>query len=76
LFGRLNAIRSPAFNRLDVRIEKLWTFTQWKLELYLDVQNTYNAENPEGYTYDYEYRRRQPIRGLPLIPILGLRGEM
>ena len=76
VFGPLNAIRSPAFNRLDLRIEKQWTFTHWKLALYLDVQNVYNADNPEGYTYDFEYRKRQPIRGLPILPILGLRGDM
>jgi TonB family protein len=76
VFGPLNAIRSPTFHRLDFRIEKQWTFTHWKLALYLDVQNVYNAENPEGWVYDYEYRNRQPIRGLPILPILGLRGEM
>jgi len=76
VFGALNSIRSPAFHRLDVRIEKQWTFTHWKLALYLDVQNVYNSENPEGYVYDYEFRTRQPIRGLPILPILGLRGEM
>ena len=76
VFGPLNAIRSPTFHRVDVRIAKQWTFTDWKLSLYLDVQNVYNAENPEGYVYDHELRTRQTIRGLPIIPILGLRGDL
>ena len=76
LFGRLNSGRSAMFNRLDVRIEKQWTFTAWKLALYLDVQNAYNASNAEGRIYDYEYRRSAVIRGLPIIPNLGLRGEL
>jgi TonB family protein len=76
VFGGLNAVRSPTFNRLDLRIEKQWTFKHWKLALYLDVQNSYNSENPEGSVYDYEYATKQSIRGLPIIPILGLRGEL
>lgn len=76
IYGRLNSDRNAAFNRLDVRIEKQWTFDAWKLALYLDVQNVYNAENPEGTTYDYEYRQRETVIGLPIIPNLGLRGEL
>lgn len=76
LYGRLNSDRNPAFNRLDLRIEKMWTFVDWKLALYLDVQNVYNAENPEGIIYDYQYRERTTIRGLPILPNLGIRGEL
>lgn len=76
LFGKLNSSRSPTFHRLDLRVAKQWTFRHWKLSLYLDVQNVYNADNPEGYTYDYEYRKREPVRGLPILPILGIKGEM
>ncbi len=75
VYGRLNSIRKPYFHKLDVRIEKLWTFSAWKLALYLDVQNVYNAENSENIVYDFEYRTRQNIRGLPILPNLGLRGE-
>ena len=76
LFGRLNSQRSPMFNRLDVRVEKQWVFSAWKLALYLDVQNAYNATNSEGRIYDYEYRESANINGLPIIPNLGIRGEM
>jgi outer membrane cobalamin receptor len=76
IYGRLNSFRLQPFNRLDVRIEKLWDFKAWKLALYLDVQNIYNATNPEGLVYNYNYTQSAPISGLPLIPVLGLRGEM
>jgi TonB family protein len=76
IFGPLNSERSKAFNRLDIRVEKLWQFTGWKLALYLDLQNAYNAANSEGKVYDYEYRQRQNINSLPIIPNLGLRGEL
>jgi TonB family protein len=76
VFGELNSERNPTFNRLDIRIEKLWRFKAWRLALYLDMQNVYNATNQEGLVYDYEYRESEPIRGLPILPNLGIRGEM
>ena len=42
--------------------------------VYLDVQNVYNAENPEATLYDYRFRESGPVRGLPILPMLGLRG--
>ena len=76
VYGELNSIRSPYFHRLDVRVEKTWTFTSWKLAAYLDIQNVYNAANYEGITYDFEYRLSQRVRGLPILPNIGLRGEL
>jgi TonB family protein len=74
--GRLNSARAPTFNRIDLRIEKKWVFDSWRIAAYLDVQNVYNSKNPEGLTYQYNYKRSGAIRGLPIIPIIGLRGEL
>ena len=74
--GALNSARSPTFNRIDVRVEKKWTFDSWRLAWYLDIQNVYNAKNPEGITYSFDYSQSAPVRGLPIIPIIGLRGEL
>jgi TonB family protein len=74
--GALNSIRAPTFNRIDVRVEKKWVFDSWRIALYLDVQNVYNSKNPEGVVYQYNYKKSAQIRGLPIIPILGLRGEL
>jgi len=76
VYGRVNSIRSPYFHRLDVRIEKVWTFSSWKLAAYLDVQNVYNATNSEGIAYDFEYRKSIRVSGIPILPSLGLRGEL
>ena len=76
VFGKLNATRNPTFHRLDLRVEKQWTFEAWKLALYLDLQNAYNRANTEGVIYDFEYREKAEISGLPILPILGLRGEI
>ena len=76
IYGAVNSARAPTFHRLDLRIEKLWDFESWKFAIYLDVQNVYNATNAEGTVYDYEFRETSQVRGLPILPNLGLRGEM
>ncbi len=74
--GRPMSARNPAFSRVDLRVQKTWTFTRWSLAAYLDVQNALNAPNREGFNYRYDYSERQGARGLPLLPIIGLRGEL
>lgn len=73
--GDPNSRRIPAFNQLDLRVDKTWTFTDYRLMAYLDVQNVYNRANAEGVDYNYRYTTPQWQTGLPIIPSLGLRGE-
>jgi len=72
--GPTNSIRKPTFHQLDFRVDKTWTFKAWQLGVYADLQNIYNAENPEGTIYDYRCRTSTPIRGVPFYPILGIKG--
>jgi len=72
--GPTNGIRKPTFTQLDVRAERLWTFNTWQFGAYVDVQNVTNAQNPEGTLRDYRCRGSAPLRGLPLLPIIGVRG--
>ncbi len=74
-YGEVNSERLPLFHQLDVRVDKAFTFQSWKLGVYLDIQNVYNQGNAEGYSYSFDYSERQPITGLPILPILGLKGE-
>jgi hypothetical protein len=59
-----------------VRIDKTWEFSAWKLTAYLDVRNVYNRKNPESQVYNFDYSKSSPISGLPILPILGVRGEL
>ncbi|HEU4409093.1 MAG TPA: TonB-dependent receptor [Polyangiaceae bacterium] len=68
--------RAAPFHRLDLRVEKAWALGPAKLKAYLDLQNAYNRRNPEGNVYSYDYARSAPASGLPILPILGLRGEL
>ncbi len=74
-FGVQNSERQSLFNQLDLRIEKTWTYTAWRFSAYLDVQNVYNATNPEFTTYDYRFRDSQDIPGIPVLPTIGFRGR-
>jgi outer membrane cobalamin receptor len=68
--------RSSAFHSLDLRVEKTWSVGRGKVAAYADVQNVYNRRNPEGATYNFNYTRSQSIVGLPILPIIGVRGEL
>ena len=75
VYGDTNSERLAAFWAVDLRIDKVWTFKDWTLTLYLDTQNVSNRKNQEGWTYNYDYAQRTPTTGLPILPILGLKGE-
>jgi outer membrane receptor protein involved in Fe transport len=75
IFGEERSVDRPLFHQLDVRVEKTWIFELWRLSLYLDIQNVYNAENPEATLYDYRLRESGPLPGLPILPTLGIKGS-
>jgi TonB family protein len=71
-----HAERLPLFHQLDIRVDKSWQFAKWKLSTYLDVQNAYNHQNAEGILYNFNFTRRQYVTGLPILPSIGVRGEL
>jgi hypothetical protein len=74
--GMFRSSRLPAFNQLDLRIDKSFVFDKWTFGLYLDVQNVYNAHNTEGQITDYRFRVEYQVPGLPFLPILGLKASL
>ncbi len=74
--GRVNTLRSPLFHQLDIRIQKKWIFDGWKLAVFLDIRNAYNQQNQEGIIFNYDFSQQTPLLGLPIIPALGIRGEL
>jgi TonB family protein len=73
-FGSDNSERLPLFHQLDLRLDKTWRFKSWQLSFYLDIQNVYNHQQPEGVSYNFNYTKREFITGLPFLPSIGLRG--
>ena len=75
IYGATNSARVPPFSQLDVRVDKVWTFDAWTLDAYLDVLNSYNRRPVEATLYSYDFGQSQYLRGLPIIPTLGLKGS-
>lgn len=75
LYGAVNSERLPLFHQLDLRIDKVWTFDAWSLDLYLDVLNLYNHRSIEGVQYSYDFSQSSFIGGLPIFPSIGLKGS-
>ena len=73
--GATNSERLDAYHELDLRLERSWLFDSWKLTGYLDLENVYSRRNPEGYSYSYDYRQREVLAGLPILPSFGIKGE-
>ena len=75
IYGDAGSDRLAPFRALDVRVDKTWEFTHWKLTLYLDVQNATYAKNVEVMGWTDDYSAADPITGLPPTPAFGLKGE-
>jgi TonB family protein len=75
IYGVYNSARLPPFHQLDIRVDKEWLFSQWSLDVYLDIQNVYNAANVEFQFPDYRYRTYQTIQGIPILPTFGVRAR-
>ncbi|MBS2025418.1 MAG: TonB family protein [Deltaproteobacteria bacterium] len=73
--GNFGDDRETLFSQLDARAQYTWTFDVWRLTLYLDVQNVTNRNNPEFYVYDYRFRDKGSISGIPILPTFGLMGR-
>jgi outer membrane receptor for ferrienterochelin and colicin len=49
-YSKFNTQRLAAFHQLDLRVDKTYTFKNWSLGLYMDIQNAYNkkSQNPDN----------------------------
>ncbi len=73
--GPVNSARVNAFHQLDIRLDKRWVYETWMLNAYLDIQNVYSQKNETGVGYNFDYSKKIPEISLPIIPVVGLRGE-
>ncbi len=67
--------RLPAFQQLDLRVDKQWYYQTWRLSAYLDILNVYNRRNPEALSFNYNFTQATYQSGLPIIPSVGVRAE-
>ncbi len=75
-WGPTNGSRLQDFHQLDFRIDKDFIFEQWKLTVFLDIQNIYNQANVEATFYDYRFRREYIVPGIPILPVFGVKASL
>ena len=75
VFGAYNAIRIPSFYQLDARIERSFVYKRVKFNIFLDVQNITDRQNPEEIIYNYNFAVKSYITGFPTLAVLGARVE-
>jgi outer membrane receptor for ferrienterochelin and colicin len=73
--GKVNSGRQPAFQQLDLRVDKRWIYDSWIFSAYIDIQNLYNHANTESWSYNYDYSQKQGGGGLTFLTIFGVRAE-
>jgi TonB family protein len=81
--GGYAAIRAPSLeerldysHQLDIRIDRDFDIGPIRGSVFLDVANVYFSELPEGRIYQYDYGASTTLRGLPIIPTIGIRGAL
>ncbi len=74
-----DALRLGDYQRLDVRAEKDWAFTRWKMALYGEVLNLTNHYNPRYFYSSYNpgtgALTATTGQGLPITPTAGFAFE-
>lgn len=75
-FGTHNAIRLPEFVQLDLRVGRSFRIDIVRIDVFLEVLNVWDQANVEEYAYAPDYSQRGGVRGFPILPVLGLRGEL
>jgi hypothetical protein len=76
VYGPINAIRAPAHHQLDVRVDRTWKLSGLTLTAFVDVANVYMNAPILGTEYSFDYSERNEVEGLPILPSIGMRGEL
>ena len=69
---RVDAVRAPAYIRLDLRVDRTWTVRDKPLTLFFDVQNATNRQNLLIYTWNRITNQSTPLNQEGLFPVVGL----
>jgi hypothetical protein len=71
--ARTNAATYPAYHRLDLRIERVFTTRHAAVTAFAEVDNVYNRNNVYMYEWSKSLKQVQPILQWGLTPIAGVR---
>ena len=72
LVSEYNSVYLPDYYSFDVRFDKKWSFANWTLVTYIDVQNITNRKNISGYEWNRYKSIIEPNEGIGIIPSIGI----
>ena len=73
LFGERNSDPHSGVRLVRHPRDEAAAIKKTELELYLDIQNATNRQNPEELVYDPTFVQQSYISGFPILPMLGAR---
>ena len=75
IYGETKSERNPIYHRLDLKLDKDFSFLGTESSIYVEVLNAYYRKNVQGYTYTFTPDGEpipDPYYGLPILPSVGL----
>lgn len=76
--GEKNSDSYPDYHKLDIRIDRIFRFSNWSMNVYLDMWNVYDQGNVLSYYYEIDDNgkyTRKSNEDFPLMPILGISAQ-
>lgn len=71
--GEFNAARLPAYQKVDVRFARDFTFNRWSLQVAAELWYVPKANAPLYPTYNYNYSEQGFVEGPSFLPLLSAR---
>ena len=71
-----NSGRMPNYQKVDLHIDRTWTFQTWRLVGYVEAWWVPPRSNAMYTVYSYDYSETQSVAGPPFVPLVGLRAEI
>jgi len=71
-----NSGRLPNYQKVDLHLERSWTFPTWTLVGYLEAWWVPPGSNAMYLVYSYDYTESESVAGPPFVPLLGMRAEI
>jgi hypothetical protein len=71
-----NSVRIDANHSLDLRVDRRWSFDNWNLITYIDIQNVYNRKPVDVPIFDQRTQTVKQTGGsIGLLPSIGVSAE-
>jgi len=75
VYAGVNSGTMPPYHRLDLRLDRHFTYDTWKLNTYFELNNAYFRKNIIGYSYNPDYTSRKPVESFVLPFSFGVEAE-